>query len=301
MLSIASRRMQYHYRLLNVFTLPGQALSGNPLCVFEDARGLSDQTMQALARQFNLSETTFILPDESADELASARVRIFTPEFELPFAGHPTLGTAQVVRELRSAGDALTLRMQAGVIPVTAHGDAFGNEWTLQANTPTSREVAATTAELAAMLGLSEGDIGSRPLWINTGSEQLMIPLTSVAAVQRATPDVTLLQRYAQQAGKRFLAYVFAPQDEQRIVARFFFAKGSAAVEDPATGSACANLGGWFIAHEYTLPLQREVRQGNEIQRPSRLGLRVDGEAHIFVTGQVVELGRGTITIEHQS
>src|SRR5882672_6851934 len=101
----------YSYRLLNVFAIDGDKFSGNPLCVFEDARGLADTTLQALALQFNLSETTFILPSDTA----TVRVRIFTPTFEMPFAGHPTLGTAQVVREIKGAGNTLSLEMQAGV------------------------------------------------------------------------------------------------------------------------------------------------------------------------------------------
>src|SRR5881296_4360072 len=104
---------EHAYRLLNVFTLGRDRLSGNPLCVFEDGRGLDSMTMQALARQFNLSETTFIFPSEKA----SAAVRIFTPNYEMPFAGHPTLGTAHVVRSLTDAGAALTFERKAGVIP----------------------------------------------------------------------------------------------------------------------------------------------------------------------------------------
>src|SRR5512147_1434785 len=115
---------QHAFRLVNVFAQ--SPLGGNPLCVFEGGRGLDDATMQALALQFNLSETTFVLPSERA----TARVRIFTPTFEMPFAGHPTLGTAHVVRDLRGAGDSLTLEMIAGVIPVTASG----SRWTLEAN-----------------------------------------------------------------------------------------------------------------------------------------------------------------------
>src|SRR5258706_9372328 len=104
----------YRYRLVNVFTVNGAKLSGNPLCVFEDARGMDDATMQALALQFNLSETTFLLPST----VAAARVRIFTPVFEMPFAGHPTLGSAHVVRTLQATNDALTLETKAGVIPL---------------------------------------------------------------------------------------------------------------------------------------------------------------------------------------
>src|SRR5512136_274955 len=109
----------YAYRLVNVFA--EAPLAGNPLCVFEDARGLDAATMQALALQFNLSETTFVLPSSRA----TARVRIFTPTFEMPFAGHPTLGTAHVVRALGLGGDALTLEMNVGIVPVTADGDRW--------------------------------------------------------------------------------------------------------------------------------------------------------------------------------
>jgi PhzF family phenazine biosynthesis protein len=116
----------YAFRIVNVFA--ETALGGNPLAVFEDARGLDTATMQALALQFNLSETTFVLPSG----VATACVRIFTPAFEMPFAGHPTLGTAHVVRALQQGGDDVTLEMRAGVIPV--HGD--GDRWTLTANAP---------------------------------------------------------------------------------------------------------------------------------------------------------------------
>ncbi len=105
------------YRIVNVFTRNGGALTGNPLCVFEDGADFDTTVMQALARQFNLSETTFILPSSRAD----ARVRIFTPAYEMPFAGHPTLGTAHVCRDLGLGGDSLRLEMQAGVDRGCAH------------------------------------------------------------------------------------------------------------------------------------------------------------------------------------
>src|SRR5215831_13695816 len=134
----------YAYRLVNVFTQGGEPLSGNPLCVFEKAQALDAARMQALALQFNLSETTFILPSERA----SARVRIFTPGYEMPFAGHPTLGTAHVCRALGLGGDRLTLEMPAGIIPVRAQGD----RWMFQARQPTWREVEQPRLTLAAML-----------------------------------------------------------------------------------------------------------------------------------------------------
>jgi trans-2,3-dihydro-3-hydroxyanthranilate isomerase len=279
----------YAYRLLNVFTLDGDRLSGNPLCVFEDARGLEDETMQALARQFNLSETTFIFPSEKA----TAAVRIFTPNYEMPFAGHPTLGTAHVVRAIRDAGDAVTLEMKAGVIPVTAEGD----HGTLEANAPRYREVDAASHQLAEMLGLRADDMLDGARWVNTGSEQLVIPLRSPEAVSRCQPVLSLLKRYGRVNDDRHLAYVFAETGEGEIRARFFFPKGTAIAEDPATGSACANLGGWFLAEYAALPLSRVIRQGDEVGRPSRLLLHVDSERRILVSGEVIELGRGVVAL----
>ena len=196
----------YAFRLVNVFA--EAPLAGNPLCVFEDARGLDDATMQALARQFNLSETTFVLPSSSA----TAHVRIFTPTFEMPFAGHPTLGTAHVVRALRGAGDGVTLEMKAGIIPVEAQGDV----WTLQAKRPVAGAATASRAELAAMLGLREADlIAEPPLWVDTGTEQLLVPLASPDAVERALPDAALMQRHGSNA-MRAMTYVFAPDGARR-------------------------------------------------------------------------------------
>ncbi|MGC3981380.1 MAG: PhzF family phenazine biosynthesis protein [Steroidobacteraceae bacterium] len=279
----------YRYRLLNVFAIEGQRLSGNPLCVFEDARGLDDATMQALSLQFNLSETTFIFPSEAA----TARVRIFTPSFELPFAGHPTLGTAQVVSDLFNVSTELRLEMKAGIIPVSSDGTS----WSLQANPPRFRKVSVEPAALADMLGLSTLDLDDSPLWVDTGTEQLLVPLKSADAVRRCQPNAELLRRHGPLSDTRFLVYVWAPATEHEIVARFFFAKGMSVVEDPATGSACANLGGWFIATQAALPLHRRVSQGEAVGRASQLELNVDAQQRITVAGRVIELGRGVIEI----
>jgi len=281
----------YAFRILNVFA--EERLGGNALAVFEDGHGLDDATMQALALQFNLSETTFILPSDSA----TARVRIFTPTFEMPFAGHPTLGSAHVVRSLKDSGDAVTLEMTAGIVPVTAAGD----DWTLQAKAPRTRPVAATRDELASMLGLTPADVGADPLWVDTGSEQLIIPLTTAEAVRRASPRADLLARYGSVAlsggATRAMAYVWAPNSEHAVLARFFFPKHGALIEDPGTGSACANLGGWFIATGAPRPRSLVISQGEAIGRRCRLGLTIDAEERIFVSGRVIELGRGTITL----
>ncbi|HXS53473.1 MAG TPA: PhzF family phenazine biosynthesis protein [Usitatibacter sp.] len=275
----------YAFRILNVFVREGR-LSGNPLCVFEAAQGLDDATLQALARQFNLSETTFILPSARA----TARVRIFTPSYEMPFAGHPTLGTAHVVRALKG-GDSITLEMKAGVIPVEARGDL----WTLGANRPRSREVAQSRADLAAMLGLEEPDLADRPLWVNAGKEQLMVPVRGGEAVRRARPRADAFSRLQSEDGQS-MAYVFADAGDAAgtVESRFFFPSGAAILEDPATGSACANLGGWFCVTRPGARIERVVSQGEQVHRPSTLRLSVR-DASIFVGGRVVELGRGTL------
>ena len=277
----------YAYRIVNVFTQARAALSGNPLCVFERAQTLDTARMQALALQFNLSETTFILPSERA----SARVRIFTPAYEMPFAGHPTLGTAHVCRALGLGGDRISLEMTAGVIPVRAVGD----RWTFQANAPTWREVEEPRLALAAMLALDEHDIGERPLWVNAGREQLIVPLTSEAAVRRVRVRAELLAQSMSVHGQSQV-YVFAPAGAG-LLARFFFPKGSAILEDPATGSATANLGGWCLATGRTLPCEFEISQGEYSGRPSALRLHVDAERQVLVSGDVIELGRGTINL----
>jgi PhzF family phenazine biosynthesis protein len=276
------------YRIVNVFARGG-ALTGNPLCVFEDGRGLDTAAMQALARQFNLSETTFILPSGKA----TARVRIFTPSYEMPFAGHPTLGTAHVVRALRAAGDALTLEMKAGIIPVNASGD----RWTLSANAPRWREVGESREELAAILGLASEDLAERPLWVNAGKEQLLVPVRSPEAVRRARPRADAFTQLRSEDGHS-MAYVFADEGDARasVVSRFFFPSGAAVLEDPATGSACANLGGWYAATRPGADIARTVSQGDEVHRPSTLYLRVSAGA-ITVGGDVVDLGRGTLTL----
>lgn len=281
----------YTYRIVNVFaeaTAPQSLLTGNPLCVFEDARGLDTSTLQALAQQFNLSETVFVLPSENA----TARIRIFTTAFEMPFAGHPTLGSAHVVRALTSAGDSLTLETNAGVIPVTARGD----EWTLKANAPQARAYARSAAELAQTLGIGVADIADTPLWVNTGNEQLIVPLASVDAVRRCRPDTAQMvaETTVKDANKIF---AWADAGGGELLARFYFVRHGVLGEDFGTGSAAANLGGWFVLQKAALPLRRVIHQGEPIGRPAKVLLDVDAQGGIHVGGQVVELGAGTVTL----
>jgi trans-2,3-dihydro-3-hydroxyanthranilate isomerase len=281
-------RMRLPYRIVNVFTAGGDPLSGNPLCVFEDGRELDDAHMQALARQLNLSETTFVLPSERA----TARVRIFTPSYEMPFAGHPTLGTAFVVGRARHL-DALTFELTAGIVPVTLDG----NRATLRAaKPPTATPPNATREQVAAMLGLPTDAIAGDPLWVDTGSRQLVIPLSSAEHVRAATPNPELLYKYGKRDDHESMAYVVAREGEHLLV-RFFFTQRGSVIEDPATGSACANLGGYYALTGRALPLREVLHQGELIARPSHLGLHVDADRNIFVTGEVIDLGGGAFEL----
>lgn len=280
--------MELRYRILNVFTTNGARLSGNPLCVVEDGSGLDAAQMQALARQFNLSETTFILPSKRA----AALVRIFTPTYEMPFAGHPTLGTAHVCRALGLGGDQLGLEMRAGIIPVTANAD----HWTLRAQPGGTRLAEVQPIELARLLGLDSGDLGFQPLWVKAGREQLVVPLTSESAVRRVKPRPELFERIKSSDGAGQV-YLFASTGAKKILSRFFFPDGAAILEDPATGSACANLGAWFVAMGRRPPLQFEISQGEFIGRPSTLQLEVNTDNEVFVGGDVIEIGSGQLNL----
>jgi PhzF family phenazine biosynthesis protein len=280
--------MELRYRTLNVFTTGGARLSGNPLCVIEDGSGLDGAQMQALARQFNVSETTFILPSKRA----AALVRIFTPAYEMPFAGHPTLGTAHVCRALGMGGDQLGLEMRAGIIPVTANGD----HWTLRAQSGSTRLLDVPAAELARLLGLESGDIGFQPLWVKAGREQLVVPLTSEAAVRRVKPRPELFDRIKSNDGAGQV-YLFASMGGKKILSRFFFPDGAAILEDPATGSACANLGAWFVAMGRRPPLDFEISQGEFVGRLSTLQLEVNSDNEVFVGGDVIEIGSGQLNL----
>jgi PhzF family phenazine biosynthesis protein len=280
------------FRLTNVFAIEGRPFSGNALCVFEDGRGLSSDAMQALALQTNLAETTFLLPAPAPH--VDAGVRIFTPTLDMPFAGHPTLGTAFVVRERRGGGDRIVLAMRAGEVEVTAEGDVF----TLRAaRAAVARAPAATREELAAALGLEAAAIAGDPLWVDTGVEQLVVPLARAEDVRRVAPVPALLDRVAfSTAAGESMAYVVA-RDGAEAEARFFSCARGVIVEDAATGSACANLGGWLVATGAACPATIEVRQGDLVGRPSRLRLQVGRGGEVRVGGRVTPVGRGALSL----
>lgn len=289
------RDMHLPFQLLNVFALPGQPWTGNALAVFTECKGLDEATMRAVARQMNLAEVTFV---EMVDgPQPSANVRIFTTSVEMPFAGHPTLGTAQTVHAMQgSEGDAVTLQMKAGPVHVTRVGQSA---WELRAaKRPSWTPLAAGREGIAKVLGLTVSEIHGAPMWVNTGTEQLVVPLRDAESVRRVVVHPALIGELAySDVASEAVVYVIGPRADGELEARFFTLIQGAIVEDPATGSACANYGGYLSRAGATpLPYEAFIHQGSHVQRPSRLGLRVTRE-DIFVRGEVVHVGEGTLHI----
>lgn len=281
--------MRLRYRLVNVFAMAENPFSGNPLCVFEDGSQLAEEHMQALALQFNLSETSFVVPPDPGADMG---VRIFTPRYEMAFAGHPTLGTAAVVHAMGRAGDTVHLSMPAGIIPVEASGD----RWTLTA-LPGSVGTEYPLADVAASVGLEAEDLVAPVQQVSTGSAQVIAQTSSVAALHRAAGDAATMRRYAGMGttGGETLVYLWCETADGTIEARALFTQGAAAIEDPATGSACSNLGVWL--HAQGRSGEWVVNQGAMVGRPSALHLSVGPGGAVRVGGLVTEIGFGEVVL----
>jgi PhzF family phenazine biosynthesis protein len=282
--------MDLPFRILNVFGIEGDPFSGNPLCVFPYAAGLDDGQMQSWARQFNLSESAFVTSRE-AD--GSAAVRIFTPEHEMPFAGHPVLGTAEVVAKATSGTESVDLTTPAGLIRVTR----VPAGWRFTAPAARTREVTSSGAELAAALGVDpDGLVRSDARWVDSGVEQLLVRLDSADAVRACDPDPHLMTRHLTAPGRPPEAYVWAWTGPKSVEARMLYTQGRAVLEDPATGSASANLGGWLAA-QGVRDVSIVVSQGSAVGRPSRLVIDVDSGGGVHVGGRVDRVGEGVCSV----
>lgn len=275
------------FQVLNVFA--ETRFGGNPLAVIEDATALREDELMPICQQFNLSETTFIYPPEGA---GVAKVRIFSPDGEMAFAGHPTLGTSHVLRELEAMGDAFAIELKAGLIPVRAEKD----RWELRANPGVSREAPSPDA-IAKMLHLSEAAIGEGARWVSTGTEQLLVPIRDLTALRAAHPDFEGLSSVGtNRAGRANVSLFFI--DGQHVTSRYFWLHGREVREDPGTGSAAANLGAWLVERGARGPQAWTIEQGHQTGRLNQLRLRLDAEQHVHVGGRVIPLMRGTISLE---
>ena len=277
---------------------------GNPLAVVLDGRGLDDGEMQAIAREMNLSETTFVLPATRPD--CAARVRIFTPASEIPFAGHPTVGTAWVLATLGRLGGVVHAALEegAGPVPVQLEGDPARPMfvWMRQRDAEFGPEL-ADRAGVAAALGLAEGDLqDGAPICVgSTGRPFLYVPLRDRPAVDRATLDVPAMRRAAGEPLPG--VFVFAAE-KGGAYSRMFAPHTSRIPEDPATGAASGPLGAYLVQHglaggDGALRLVSE--QGTQMGRQSfvHIRLRRDGArvTDIAVGGSVVPVLEGRLTI----
>lgn len=257
------------YRFVTVDVFTDVRFGGNPLAVFPGAQGLSDGEMQALAREFNLSETTFVLPPEDAAN--TARVRIFTPAYELPFAGHPNVGTGWVLsQEGRGRDGVLRFEERAGLVEVRA--TASGAE--IDAPRPLALGETLPAAAIAACAGLDVADIDTRahpPLVAGVGTD-FAIAAVRPDALARAAPDTAAFRREnaARPHLQRPLAIHLYARDGAAVRTRMFAPLGGVP-EDPATGSANLALGALLLSLGQDARAVFEVTQGVEMGRPSRL------------------------------
>ncbi len=282
------------YLVLDVFA--ESPLAGNQLAVVRDAQKLDVDAMQAIAREFNLSETTFIqspIPSPSYD------VRIFTPMEQLPFAGHPTLGTAWAIRHLDGgSAERVTLRLGVGEVPVDFENDAAGELAWMRPPMPELGDEADRGAA-AQLVGLELGDID--PLFpvqqASVGISFLIVPVNTLDALQRVKVDAEKLRGFQQLGVLVFCSEGY--ESHQDLTARMLF-DANGVREDPATGSANTCLGAYLARHRYFGEEEIDVRvgQGYAINRPSTLYIRTavhEGDIFVTVGGRVSLAARGQL------
>src|ERR1700693_1821320 len=276
-------------------------LEGNSLAVFFDARGLSDAEMQSIAKEMNLSETTFICPRDAATERErGVRVRIFTVQEELPFAGHPTLGTAFALRG-ESGVKKVVLDLNVGKVPVgfeeTAGQPAFGEMTQVDPVFGVQHDREA----VARATGLRVEDFdASLPIeTVSTGMPFTVTPLKSLSVIQNLRIDLNRASEYLEKAGGKFFYFVARETVDPagRLHARMIFYNG----EDPATGSAAGCAAAWMVAHGVAAPDERVlIEQGIEMRRPRRIFVRAartdDRVVNVRVGGNVVQVLRGEVS-----
>ncbi|MDE2581528.1 MAG: PhzF family phenazine biosynthesis protein [Rhodospirillales bacterium] len=296
---------RYEFQTVDVFT--DRRFGGNPLAVFPSAEGLSSDDMLALAAEFNLSETTFVLPPD--DPRHSARVRIFGPRGELPFAGHPNVGTAYVLaRAMATAPEHFTFEEPAGLVRVHVLRDPAGTVTGARVSAPRSLSLGSAVPDrtVAACAGLTAADIVTHrhaPLIASVGMPFAIAEVADLGALARAAPDPASFRAAASAFDTEapgFKLLLHAPQDDNMLTPRMrMFAPLMGVNEDPATGSAAAALAALLTARAPgdNVSLTFEITQGIELGRPSRIiaSARKTGEGPVSATvaGHCVPMLRG--------
>lgn len=284
--------MRYRFHTADVFT--DRIFGGNPLAVITDARGLTGERMQSIAREFNLSETVFVLPPD--DPRHTRRLRIFTPGRELPFAGHPTVGTAVVLvatGEVEMSGPETRIVLEEGVGPIPVVVSAIDGRPSYSrftcARLPRRGPPPPDRARLAALLGLTAADVAPKPhapAVFDAGVPFTYVPLRSRDAVARARVDHALWRDLlAGSFASQVYVFSFDTAGADADIHARMFAPGFGIAEDPATGSAAVALAGYLVethAHDGPPPgartgtIEWTIEQGLEMGRPSILELEAD-------------------------
>lgn len=281
---------KYDFVLVNVFA--ETHFGGNPLAVFPRAAGLNDETMQQIARQFNLSETVFAFPGGDG---AAADLRIFTPNYELPMAGHPVLGSGFVLQQEQGLSESFTLNTRAK--PVHMRGANGHMQFRISAYR--QQECPAGAGQLAEMLGIAPQDIAGKAFFTDSGNPQILIELANPAALRKLNislpPLKALYRQNPYKAGDEASVYLWCEQGDT-VHARMFFEQGGILAEDSGTGSAAANLGAYYLSQN-RVPVEKNIRQGDHMGRPNRLSLNTDEALNISVGGQVLQVGSGTFLL----
>jgi trans-2,3-dihydro-3-hydroxyanthranilate isomerase len=291
--------MTRHLHLVDVFT--DRPCAGNQLAVVTGAKGLTGRQMQAFAREMNFSETTFVTDDGPTG--GRWPVRIFTPAEEVPFAGHPTLGTAHVIRQALLGGrvERVTLGLAVGPVPVSFERDGKRELYWMRQPGPTFG-ARLTRKQVAPALGLAQTDLESAPLErVSTGLPCLVVPVRSRRALERIAIDRPALNRVLGEVEAKTLL-AFAPGAKTpgcEFTVRVFVDEASIP-EDPATGSANGCLAAWLVQHRWLDidAIDLKVEQGMSIGRPSVLHLRAmqtSRRIEVRVGGGVVDVARGTL------
>ena len=294
----------YPYVQTSVFTDSRYPFGGNQLSTFWDTKKnleLSDEEMQGMTLEFNFSETTFILPTEQSD--CAAKVRIFTPALEIPFAGHPTLGTAFVMKHkglIPEGVEKANLELGIGPTPIEY---LSSDTILMEQRKPEFLSSLEDREAIAAAIQLDASDIGNKnPIqFVSTGHPFLMVELTSLKAVQDAVPSPSkIVETLSGQLSQELVIFSSETVHEDSSVHARMFAPAAGVLEDPATGSAAGPLGAYV--EKYNILGRKEIgapvviEQGHEIKRPSRLVSEVIGEPKLDgmrVSGQVRLIAEG--------
>lgn len=295
-MSTTEQSRTFAFVQMDVFT--SRRLEGNQLAVFTDGRGLTSDEMLALAREMNFSETTFILPDPKARPDDPVRVRIFTVAEELPFAGHPTLGTATVLRGM-SGADLITLDLNVGKIPVTFETTPWGEFGEMRQRDPEFGAI-HSREDVARAIGLSTEDLDADlPIQtVSTGMAFTMVPIRKLERIRSLNFNWSKAAEYLERTDGKFFYLVCRETVDAnaRLHARMIFYNG----EDPATGSAAGCCSAWMTAHGLAQSGERVlIEQGIEALRPSKIFVRADkvsnGAVNVRVGGYSVEVARGEV------